>query len=454
MNRKFVAAVLSTGALVASLSACGGGGGGGGGAAGSGAKVSCSVPVTHEDAPQVTVWAWYPNMEQVVKNFNEARTDVQVCWTNAGQGADEYNKFQTAVSAGSGAPDVIMLEADTVPVFAIQEALVDLTEFGADEVKGNFSEGAWKDVSSGDAVYAIPVDGGPMAMMYRKDIFEKFGITPPATWDEYRAAAEKMKAAGGPLFGDFPSNVPAPTVALMEQAGAKPWDYNASDKTKLKIDLDSEPAKKVLDYWGGLVEDGLVGKQDQFTTEYISGVVNGDYATYISAAWAPGYLTGAGAGAGADKGNWAVAPLPQWDPANPVSVNWGGSTFAVTSQAKDKKLAAEVAKGLYADDKSLEQGAKDQVIFPLNQSILKADWFVNNQAEFFGGQTSNKDVYIPAANAYKGSTYSPYSTSFYAEFTKQITAMNNGEKTGSQAADDLQKAMVAYGKQQGFTVQE
>ncbi|GAA4978516.1 ABC transporter substrate-binding protein [Kineococcus glutinatus] len=452
MKTKLVTALLGAGVL-ASLAACGGGDGGGSTSA-TGAEASCSVPVTHPDAPQVTVWAWYPNMESVVKNFNEANTDVQVCWSNAGQGADEYNKFQTAVSAGTGAPDVIMLEGDTVPVFAIQEALVDLTEHGADEVKGNFSEGAWKDVSSGDAVYAIPVDGGPMAMMYRKDIFDKYGIAVPTTWDEYRAAAEKLKAAGGPLFGDFPSNIPAPTVALMEQAGATPWQYSASDKTKLKIDLDSEPAKKVLDYWGGLVSDGLVGTQDQFTTEYISGVVNGDYATYISAAWAPGYLTGAGAGEGADKGTWAVAPLPQWDPANPVSVNWGGSTFAVTSQAKDKALAAKVAKGLYADDASLEQGAKDQVIFPLNQTVLGADWFVNNQTEFFSGQTANKDVYIPAANAYKGSTYSPYSTSFYAEFTKQITAMNNGEKTGSQAADDLQKAMVEYGKQQGFTVQE
>ena len=75
--------------------------------------------------------------------------------------------------------------------------------YGYDDVKANFSDGAWKDVSVGDGVYGAPVDGGPMAMIYRKDIFDKYKITPPTTWAEYEAAAQKVKDAGGPLFGDF-----------------------------------------------------------------------------------------------------------------------------------------------------------------------------------------------------------------------------------------------------------
>ena len=451
MNKRVLAAVLGTGTALASLTACGGGDDDGGDTA-SADSGSCSVPITNEAADVVSVWAWYPNAQTVVENFNESHDDVQVCLTNAGQGADEYARFQTAVSAGTGAPDVIMLETDTVPVFALQDALVDLTEHGADDVKGNFGEGAWRDVSSGDAVYGIPVDGGPMAMMYRTDVFEQYGLTPPATWDEYRAAGEKLKAAGGPLLGDFPANVPAPTVALMQQNGAEPWVYDSGDPTQLAIDLNGPESKEVLDYWAGLVEDGLVGTQDQFTTDYIAGAIRGDYATYISAAWAPGYLTGAGAGEGEDAGNWAVAPLPQWDPANPVSVNWGGSVFSVTTQSEQPENAALVAKELYADEASLEDGWKSQTIFPLNQSILESPEFIENQTEFFNGQTANKDVYIPAANAYEGSTYSPFGTTFYAQFTEEIAAINAGEKTGSQALDDLQEEMETYATQQGFTL--
>ena len=112
--------------------------------------------------------------------------DVQVCWTNAGAGGDEYDKFQTAVSAGSGAPDVVMVEADRIPTFQVQDALVDLSDLGYEDVKANFSDGAWKDVSVGDGVYGAPIDGGPMGMIYRTDIFDQYGITPPTTWAELR----------------------------------------------------------------------------------------------------------------------------------------------------------------------------------------------------------------------------------------------------------------------------
>src|SRR3954454_22402642 len=105
---------------------------------------NCTNKVVHEDATRVLVWAWYPNMAKVVDNFNNGHTDVQVCWTNVGQGGDEYNKFQTAVAAGKGAPDVVMLEADHLANYQIQGALVDISKYGANSVKKNFSAGAWK----------------------------------------------------------------------------------------------------------------------------------------------------------------------------------------------------------------------------------------------------------------------------------------------------------------------
>jgi multiple sugar transport system substrate-binding protein len=451
-----VSAIAMTMVLAACATSSGNSGGGGGGAseaAGTSPKLTNCTNKMLNDAPQVSVWGWYPNMAKVVDNFNKAHQDVQVCWNNVGQGQAEYTKVQTAISAKKGLPDVVMLEADHLPGYEIQNALVDISQYGANDVKKNFSEGAWKDVSQGDKVFAAPVDGGPMALIYRTDVFKKYGITKaPATWDEYAAAAAKVKAAGGPVFGDFGSNTPALIMALQIQKGAVPFGYNLSNPQDLTIKLDDQASKDVLDYWGDLVKKGLVGKQDQFTTDYISGVVNGKYATYTSAAWAPGYLTGAGVGKGASKGVWAVAPLPQWDPAAPVSVNWGGSAFAVTSQATDKKLAAEVALGIYADPASLEDGWKNQVIFPLNQGVLKSQEFLNNKSAFFSGQTANKDVYVPAENAYKGFVYAPITVYYYAQLQAEIVKINAGKITGSEAATELQANIVKYAKAQGFKV--
>ena len=347
-----------------------------------------------------------------------------------------------------------MVEADRIATFQVQNALVDLKDLGYEDVKDNFSAGAWKDVSVGDGVYGAPIDGGPMGMIYRTDIFDKYGVTPPTTWEELETTAQKVKDAGGPVFASFAANQPATTTAYFYGTGAEPFTYDPSKEGEIGIKLNSPEIKKVLDYWAGLVKKGLVGTEDQFTPDYIAGVINGNYATYLSAAWAPGYLQGAGVGEGADSGVWATAPMPQWDTANPIAINWGGSAFSVTSQAKDKKLAAEVAFGVYADPKSLDEGWKNQIIFPLNVNVLDSPEFQDYKVPFFDGQQANKEVYVPAANAYKGMTYTPLGQYYYSALTKQIAAINDGSATGSEAADALQADVVAYAKEQGFTVTE
>src|SRR6476661_8023614 len=121
--------------LALGLAACGGGDDSSGGGGTAAKANNCTNKIVHEDAKKVLVWAWYPNMAKVVDNFNNAHTDVQVCWTNAGAGGAEYDKFQTAVSAGKGAPDVVMLEADRIPTYQVQGALVDLKKLGYADVK-------------------------------------------------------------------------------------------------------------------------------------------------------------------------------------------------------------------------------------------------------------------------------------------------------------------------------
>ncbi|HYP73751.1 MAG TPA: extracellular solute-binding protein, partial [Microbacterium sp.] len=200
MKSKILAGVGVAAVAAAALTGCSSSGG-------SSAEASCTNKIVNEDATQVSVWAWYPAFEDVVDEFNNTHDDVQICWTNAGQGNDEYTKFSTAIESGSGAPDVIMLEAEVLSSFSIRDALVDLSEYGAADVKDDYTEGAWKDVSSGDSVYAIPVDGGPMGMLYRKDILDQYGIAAPTTWQEFGDAAQKLQDAGAPgVLANFPPN--------------------------------------------------------------------------------------------------------------------------------------------------------------------------------------------------------------------------------------------------------
>ncbi|WP_110589258.1 ABC transporter substrate-binding protein [Microbacterium suaedae] len=444
-KQRLLAAGGTVAVAAAALTACSGGA----------AEATCTNEIKKEDATQVSVWAWYPAFEQVVDLFNETHDDIQVCWTNAGQGADEYNKFSTALEAGSGAPDVIMLESEQLPSFTIQEGLVDLSEYGADEIASEYTEGAWQDVSSGDGVYAIPVDGGPMGMLYRQDIFDEYGIEVPTTWDEFADAAQALKDAGAPgVLADFPANGGAYTYALMAQAGAEPFSYDANNPQQVGVDVNSDEAKEVMSYWNDLVEKDLVATDDAFTADYNTKLVDGTYAVYVAAAWGPGYLGGL---EDADaEAQWRAAPVPQWDPNNPVQINWGGSTFAVTTHTPEERLeaAATVAKDIFRTEEAWQIGIDEAALFPLWKPVLESDEFAQKEYPFFDGQKINEDVFLEAAAGYTGFGFSPFQVYAYDQTNEQLFAMTEGEKDAATALDDLQDVLEQYANNQGFELTE
>lgn len=412
---------------------------------------TCTNTITKTNLPQVTMWAWYPEFQSVVDLFNQNNNDVQICWTNAGAGGSEYDKFNTAIQAKSGAPDVIMLEDEVLNSFVIQNALVDLTQYGANDVKSSYTPGAWKDVSSGSAVYAIPVDGGPMGFLFRKDIFDKYNVPIPTTWDEFAQAAQQLRDAGyDGYICDFASNATAQLQAFYNQAGADSFTFNAANPQNLGVNINSAAAKKVQAYWNDLVQKGLVATDDAYTTDWYTKTVNDTYASYIAAAWGPGYLTGI-AGASADA-QWVAAPLLQWDASNPVQVNWGGSTFAVTTQSTQPALAAEAAIGIFGNMDAWTIGVEKAALFPTYTPMLTSDYFKNLQYPFFNNQEINNDVFLAAAQGYSGVTYSPFTSYYYNQLTQQTANMVQGTVSSDQALDNVQQSIVQYATQQGFTV--
>jgi len=289
-------------------------------------------------------------------------------------------------------------------------------------------------------------------MLYRKDLYDAAGITtPPATWAEFATDAQKLRDSGSKaLMTDFPTNGRAFDQALFAQAGSKPYVFGGKDSTQVTIKLNDAGTKKVLNYWFDLVGKGLVGTDDAFTTDYNTKLVDGSYATYLAAAWGPGYLSGL---AGADtKAVWRAAPLPQWDAANPVQVNWGGSAFAVTTQAKNPKAAATVAKEVFGTQEAWKIGIEKGALYPLWLPVAQSDYFKTLPYPFFGGQKINQDVFLNAAAGYKGFTFSPFQNFAYDKATEELFAAAQKKKSPNQAADALQKKVVDYAKSQGFTV--
>jgi len=395
------------------------------------------------------MWSWTPNTANEVALFEKAHPNIKVKLVNAGQGTPEYTKLRTALKAGSGAPDVVQVEFQYIPTFTITKDLVDLSKYGANDLKSKFADWVWPLVSQNGGVYGIPWDTGPMGLMYRKDIFDKYKIAVPKTWDEFAAAAQKLhKAAPSVYMTDFPPGQGGQQLALMAQAGARPHKIEGSGDT-LTLNFNGPEAKKWADYWTKLNKTGAIANDPDFTSAWYKGLSTGRYATWLAAAWGPIFLSGT---AKNTTGLWRVAPLPQWNAGDKVSANWGGSTLAVTKQTKSPAQAAELAKWLMTDPASAKQFSLKQFLFPSFNSVLSDPDYVNQKVDFFGGQQVNK-LYATYSNwVAKDFTWSPFQDYVYTQMASTVGAAISNKGDIGAALDKLQTNVSGYAKAQGFKV--
>ena len=212
VSRRTLLASAGAVSLSAALAACGDDGKGGGTSAAA-AVSQADIDKAMSTATELTFWTWVPDIAQEVALFEQKYPAVKVKVVNAGQGGPEYTKLRTVLQAGTGAPDVAQIEFQYIPTFTITDSLLDLRPYGAAALKDKFVDWTWAQVSGPNGeVWAIPQDTGPLGMLYRKDIFDQYGIQVPTTWDEFAAAARKLHTAN-------------PNVYLTNIAPSQPAEY-------------------------------------------------------------------------------------------------------------------------------------------------------------------------------------------------------------------------------------
>ncbi|MET0726359.1 MAG: sugar ABC transporter substrate-binding protein, partial [Leifsonia sp.] len=356
----------------------------------------------------------------------------------------EYTKLQNAITAGSGAPDVAQLEYYAIPQFSLSDSLLDLAPYGFGDLEGDYTASTWGSVTSGDKVFGLPQDSGPMAMFYNKAVFDQYGITVPTTWDEYYAAAEQLHTADPTKYITSDTGDSGFATSMIWQAGGQPFSADGTDVT---IDLADSGSKKWADNWNRLIDGGLLSDIPGWGDEWYKGLGDGTIATLITGAWMPGVLEGSVADA---SGDWRVAPIPTYD-GTPVSAENGGGGQAVIKQSKNPALAAAFLKWLNNDPESikifLEKGG-----FPSTTAELGSDDFLAEAPDYFGGQKINEVLTAAAKDVPTGWQYLPfqvYANSIFGDTVGQAYA-NQGDLNEGLA--EWQKQLVDYGNGQGFTV--
>jgi multiple sugar transport system substrate-binding protein len=396
---------------------------------------------------ELTFWTWVPDIQDQVDLFEKEYPAINVTVENVGQGLDHYSKVRTASQAGTG-PDVIQLEYQFISSFALTGELLDLTPYGGADLADEYSPGVWNQVLANDEVLAIPQDSGPLGNLYREDILKEAGVTaPPATWADYKTAAEAVKANTDSYIGNMAPNQGAGWLALLWQAGVKPFGYDGGEG--VTVNVNSPEAKEVMAYWQDMIQSDLVSVDPDFTDEWYAGLNQGKYAGWLTAAWAPVFLSGAAADT---SGKWRAAPLPQWDASAPATGNWGGSADAVLKTSKNPIAAYELAKWINNAQEPALLFATQQHFFPTAISVLEDPAFAGDQPEFYGGQKVNELFADISATVDTDWEWLPYMEYAYTTFNETFGAAVAAKGDLSAGLDAWQATLVEYGTQQGFAV--
>jgi ABC-type glycerol-3-phosphate transport system substrate-binding protein len=342
--------------------------------AGAGLLASCAPQATEAPAPAATeapaaaaeisgelnVWSWADNpfLRDTAAAFNQKYPNVKFNW-NTMSWQDTHQKLAVALAAGSGAPDVVSIDGaqmqNFVDIGGLLDITKDLTPFAKDFPAYKIAEVS----DSNGNMFAVPWDIGPVSLVYRKDIFEKYEVTPPTTWAEYITTGQKLMKDGIAMF-PFSLTTPNPQDFAMFQKLL--WQAGGSyfDKATGAVTLDNDAGIKAVNQYAELIFAGIHLDVAPFSPAQYGAWKDGIIATDMSAAWMGHvFVDNVKEGEGG-FGQWRVADqLPAYEAGGTPTSNLGGSNVAATAQTKNP--AAAVAYCLFTcasvDGQSL-MGAK------------------------------------------------------------------------------------------------
>ncbi len=391
----------------------------------------------------LTYWSWAPNMDQVVNVWNKSHPTIQVTISKQSGGDQAAAKFLTAAKAGNP-PDLMQAEYQALPSFVASDALADIGKY-VGSVRSEFPSGLWNLVTLGSgAVYGVPQDSSPMMLYYRTDLFKKYGLAVPTTWDQYAAEAKTLRTKTTKAYlGGFDPADPGWFAGLAQQAGAQWWSISGDT---WKVDVADAATQKVATYWGNLVKQGLVDSEPGYTPAWNKALNDGSLLTWPSAVWGPGVLSGS---APAAKGKWAIAPLPQWNAGESKSGFWGGSSTAVAAKSPHVKEAAQFAAWLNTDPRSVDALVKQAAIYPAS---VKGQAALSTAPDYFSNQPEFYQLAAKISQSAAGFTFGPNVGTTYSAWTDAFGQAAKNKSDFAAALQTVQSKTVADMKSNGFKV--
>jgi N,N'-diacetylchitobiose transport system substrate-binding protein len=343
------------------------------GAAGCGGNDTPAAAGGSTDAKDITVWLMNGSapdavIKAVTADFTAKHPNTQVK-VEIQQWEGIQEKTTTAL-ASNNPPDVLEIGNTLVSKFADSGGLKDLTGKKADLGGDSWLQGLTDAGTLDGKLYGVPYYAGDRAVIYRKDMFAKAGVTtPPTDRASFVAAAEKLQKAYGsdPKFSAlyFPGQYWYAALPFIWDDGG---DVAVQEGGSWKGALDSPQSQAGLSWLKDVV------------TKYSKAPVNGNEndndpavpigegkaAMIIDAGWKVGTVTKDHPNL---KNSIGVFPIPGKSAGTTAPVFLGGSNLAISEGSDAGDLAYEWLK-LLAADKAQTALATQGGVIPNSTKLL------------------------------------------------------------------------------------
>lgn len=313
--------------------------------------VFIAVPnLTAADAKTVTVWCWDPNfngyaMKQAAAVYNKTHPEVTIQILDVPENIE--GKIEAGLQAGgAGLPDIALFQDYVIEKFIANYpgAFVDLKAAGVDYSK--FAAYKLGPMTEGSKIYGIPFDTGSTGFWLRSDYIKAAGLNPDSyqknmTWQDIIKLGTDIKAKGGkPLIAYDTTSFDFLRI-MVQSTGTQ---FFAKDGS---LNLRTPAMEKSLAILKELNDKGLLYKAEGWNN-WVSAFNNGDTTGFLNAIWIIGTLKSQPA----NSGKWMAVPTPRLEGVQGArnASNNGGSSWYVFAAGKNKAIAVDFLKSVWASD--------------------------------------------------------------------------------------------------------
>lgn len=325
---------------------------------------ACSVPepaVPSESAgserEDLVLWSYYETeeqrdaLEQLITGFNLAQEEYLAQWKYVN--LIDFTKQISIGVAENELPDLVIIDNPNMPKYIQMGVFEDISEnIRRWENLDDYYPQVLQSVTYEERFYGIPYCCNNVALIYNKDLLAAKGVTPPANWEEFVAAAELLTDDNCYGFGMSAINGEQGVFQLL------PWILSAGTRMN---GLGDEHTERVYTMLGNLLSQGYMSSdcinwsQNDLARKFVSG----ECAMIENGPWVLPYLQ-------KHDINYGIATLP-YDQESITVI--GGENLAVI---KGKNITGSLKFiEYYSQDHVMEQICKTSSVLAPKKKLAE-----------------------------------------------------------------------------------